>query len=497
MMNKPSQDIQQPLISLSSPQSFHQKQLLIVFWIIALSLFLFELFWANTDSLLSKFGAILITIPALLPSYLWCSGKAMGMPIFPLFALTFTWTSALPLVTKNPQILIYSPKAQFFASLTVASFLFLGTLVWYIFVRSIPPLPNSYRTLNHQTGDVLFLSILGLGNLFIIANNGGWVFQEGGIYTAVRATVLGLVAIASFTLAYRLGNKDLLNQRSWVFIFLLFSYLLNNTVSLLLVGSSAVFLIAIVGFIFGSKKVPILLLVAFLITMSFLHYGKGEMRAKYWFKDNNSHTYVQPWEYPQWYTEWMGYSWDYLNKKDSLSISESEEKESLIKRSSLIQMLLLAQDKSPKSIPYLYGKTYAILPELLIPRVFNPNKITSHEGTITLNLHYKRQKNRKAAFQTTIAWGLLAESYGNFGFLGCAGLGIILGSVYGKVTRWSINAPILSTQSLVAVIFMTFALQSEWTAGVYVTALFQSLFLVSGITIFLMKTYRINYFPII
>lgn len=491
MMNKPSQNIQQSLALSSRPHS-SQKQLLIVFWIIALSLFLFELFLADTDSLLSKFGAILITIAALLPSYLWCSGKAMGMPIFPLFAITFTWTSALPLVTENPNILIYSPNAQFFASLTVTGFLFLGTLVWYTFVKSVPPLPNSYRTLNHQTGDAFFLLTLGLGNLFIIANNGGWFLTEGGIYTAVRAVVLGLVAIASFTLAYRLGNKDLSNQRSWLFIFLLFSYMLNSTVSLLLVGSSVLFLIAIVGFIFGSKKVPVLLIVIFSIAISFLHYGKGDMRSQYWFR-NDYPEYFQPWEYPQLYVEWMGYSWDYLNKKDSLSISESGEKESLIQRSSLIQMLLLTQDKSPRSIPHLYGETYAILPELLIPRLFNPNKISSHEGTILLNLHYGVQKNRKETTVTTIAWGLLAESYANFGLLGCAGLGTILGFIYGKVTRWSINAPILSVQSLVAIIFMTFALQNEWTAGVYVAALFQSLVLIYGITIFLMKTYRVNY----
>ena len=37
----------------------------------------------------------------------------------------------------------------------------------------------------------------------------------------------------------------------------------------------------------------------------------------------------------------------------------------------------------------------------------------------------------------------------------------------------SINAPILSLQSLISVLFMTYAVQAEWTAGVYVAALSQ------------------------
>ena len=74
-----------------------QQQLLTAFWIIAFGLLIYELFFPETKSLKSNFAAILITAAALLPSYLWCSGRAQGMPIFPFFALTYIWTYALPL----------------------------------------------------------------------------------------------------------------------------------------------------------------------------------------------------------------------------------------------------------------------------------------------------------------------------------------------------------------------------------------------------------------
>ena len=62
-----------------------------------------------------------------------------------------------------------------------------------------------------------------------------------------------------------------------------------------------------------------------------------------------------------------------------------------------------------------------------------------------------------------------------------------MGSFYGLVGQLSINAPILSLQSLAAVFLMTYAIQSEWTAGVYVAAMSQHTMVLSAIAIFLMK----------
>jgi hypothetical protein len=486
-MNQFSQTFNQSLSFLPIVRQ-QRRQLLKVFWLIALGLFIFELFWTRTDSLITNFGAILITGAALLPSYLWCSGRALGMPIFPLFALTYIWTYGLPLVTEHPRVLTYSPESQLFASITVAGFLGLGTIVWFGFVKSPPPLLKSYRALSAKGGDAFFLFVLGIGVLFDLANNGGWVvsFLEGGFYTAFRAAIIGLTALASFVLAYKLGNRELSQNKSRLFLILLVAYMVTNAASLILIGAASTFLTATTGFIFGRQKIPTLPIIIAIVCLSFLHYGKSDMRNKYWFKEQPN--LVQPWQYPAWYGEWVGYSWDYLDKKDDVYLPPSQEKESFFERSSIIHMLLLAQKQTPTLKPYLYGKTYAILPELLIPRIFNSNKIRSHEGTYILSIYYGLQ-TLEATFTTTISWGLLAESYANFGEFGCAGLAIILGLIYGKVTRWSINAPILSAQSLFAVLILTLSFQTEWTAGVYVAALSQSGIVLGGIVVFFMKTF--------
>ncbi|GAB1544830.1 hypothetical protein NUACC21_75060 [Scytonema sp. NUACC21] len=471
----------QELALLPARARQERQQLLKVFWLIALGLFIFECLWVESSSFAANFGAILITGAALLPSYLWCSGHALGIPIFPLFALTFVWTHALPLISHHPVVITYSPESHLFASFTVAGFLGLGTFIWFQFVKSAPLPPPSYRAINSQKGDAFFLCVLATGVLYNMNFVAGWFVLDAGIFSIVRGLILGLTTLAIFVLAYNLGNQKLSKGQARLFIIVLTAYLVSSVASLLLISAASTFLVATVAFIIGRKKVPVLPIVIILICLSLLHSGKNEMRAKYWGQIS-----IQPWEYPAWFTEWVGYSLESFNKQNNLPQSQEA---SFLERSSVIHMLLLTQDKSPDRVPFLNGKTYEILPQVIVPRIFNANKIWSHEGTYLLNIEYGLQ-TREATYTTTIGWGLLAESYANFGLLGCAGLAIVFGVVYGQSTRCSLNTPILSARSLFTILMMTFAFQSEWTAGVYVAALFQSTVALSGIIVFLMKTYK-------
>ncbi|MBE9209053.1 hypothetical protein IQ244_21440 [Nostoc sp. LEGE 06077] len=474
-------------------ERYQRRHLLKVFWFIALGLLVFEL-QSETDSILSKFAAIIITLAALWPSYLWCSGRAFGMPLFPLFALTYTWTYGLPLVANHPLVITYSPESHLFAGITTAGFLIIGTSVWLKSVKSPPPLPKHYRALNGKKGNLFFLLIMTLAVLFNLSKNGGWLILDGGVFAAVRGAVLGLTVLASFVLTYQLGNYALPKIQSQLFLILLITYMVTDAISLVVVGAASTFMVATAAFIIGRKKVPIIAILVVTISLSVLHQGKDEMRHKYWFQTDTP-TLVQPWQYFNWYSEWIGYSLEKMRAKDDIHrSSKSEEKSSFVERSSVVQMLLLTQTKSPESIPYLYGESYAIIPQLLIPRFLNANKIRSHEGTSILSIHYGLQR-REDTLGTTIGWGLLAESYANFGLLGCAGLGIVLGNWYGKITRWSMNAPILSAQSLFSVLLLAFSFQTEFSAGVYVSALFQSGMVLVGIVVVLMQNQKIPRFP--
>jgi hypothetical protein len=158
----------------------------------------------------------------------------------------------------------------------------------------------------------------------------------------------------------------------------------------------------------------------------------------------------------------------------------------LSERVGLMHLLLKVLDESPQPVPYLNGESYLIIPELLVPRLLAPGKIAAHEGTTLLNVHYGLQ-TREDTLTTTIGWGMLNEAAANFGAAGTIGLFLFFGSLYGWVTRFALGAPILSLRMLIAVTFMVFAVQTEFTAGVYFSALFQSLVSLVALSLWFMK----------
>jgi hypothetical protein len=454
---------------------------------LAIGLIGYELYLTETRDVWINLGAVLITAIALVPSYLWCAGKVQGIPIFPLFALTYTWTYALPLVSNHPQIAPYPVANQLYASFTTTGFLGLSTLIWFQYVKSVPPVPKFYRALGNRKGDEFFLLMFAITTIFNMVNAGGWFGGlDGGSFAIVRNTVVALTALSAFVLSYRLGTQDLSTRQSRLFIVLIIAFMVTNSLGFLLVGAASVFLSATTAFIIGRRKIPLITMMIAIVCLSFFHSGKGAMRAKYWFNPDVP-PFIQPWQYPTVYAEWVDSSLKHFARPESTASGE-EDGQSLAERSSVMHMLMLTQGLSPRPVPFLNGKTYAILPELLVPRILNENKIRSHEGTFMLSVHYGRQTYEDTA-TTTIGWGMLAESYANFGVLGCIGLAVVFGNLYGLATRWSINAPILSLRSLSTVLILTYAFQTEWTAGVYVAAAAQHVLVLGGIAIFLMDNY--------
>lgn len=458
-----------------------------VFWFLSAVLLVY-VFFAETDSFSLNVMCAAITAMALLPSYLWCTGKALGMPIFPMFALTFIWTYALPLISDNPNVLSYLVDQRLFAGTTTLSFLLVGCIVWFRFVKTTPLPSQSYRSLTGSKGNVVFFLALVISVFFSIASTGGWLAilsLNGGSFSLLRNTVVAFTTLSSFVLTYRLGKEELTNKQSKAVVLLLAAFITSSTLSFLLITSATVLLSSIAAFVIGRRKIPVVLLLSIILCFSFLHAGKAEMRARYWGTSRQS-SYIQPWQYPTIYSEWINSSISELNlggAKDSYSTGTGQ---SFSDRASVVQMMMLSQSLSPNTVPFLNGYTYQILPEMLIPRFLYPDKPWSHEGTFRLNIHYGRQ-TREDTRRTTIAWGLLAEAYANFGYWGCIGLAIIMGSFHGWVGRLSINAPILSLPSLIAVLLITYAIQSEWTAGVYVAALSQHGIVIAAMAVFLMK----------
>ncbi|MDX2215590.1 MAG: hypothetical protein SFY66_20175 [Oculatellaceae cyanobacterium bins.114] len=463
------------------------QQLTQVFWIGSGLLLLANLSGLKTVAEGTAVGAVLIGMACMFPMYLWCSGKVKGIPIFPFFALTYLWTFALPLLSENPNVLKYSSSAHLYAALSTVLFLGSGTFVWWQFVKSPKASSKPYRALQTQKAETFFFFVLGAGVLLNMYLLGGWFSISGGLLALIRGIIIGLSLLGFFVLCYRCGAGQMTPFRSRLLFVLVSAYILTSAATLILKTALTVFMLSIVAYVVGGRKVPVLALVFGLICLLPLHYGKHPMRAIYW--EGPTH-YVQPWQYPAWFQEWASHSVEHFTHKPARYDPPEEKRESFVERSSIIHMLMMAQEKIPAIYPYMEGKTYAIIPQLFMPRFINPNKIRSHEGTHMLNIHIGRQTYQDT-LRTTIAWGLLPEAYANFGLFGCAGVGMFLGAFYGYITRIGIGVPTFSARSLFGVLILSLALAStEWTAGVYVATLFQSSVPIVGMKYVFMKIYK-------
>ena len=455
---------------------------------------LFRAFWAGIALLAlvvavtahpqyieSVIGAVLISVAALVPAWLWVLRKVRGLPLFPVYAITHIWTYALPLLYEHPIVAMFPADSQMIGALSVTGFLLIGTACWYGIGKGAAKPVWRTLTLNHARADALFMAVLAGGAIFNVAMLGGWLPLAPGIQTILRAGVAALEALGCFVLSFRLGERELRAGTAMAFMILLPLLVLATLPSLVMITAMSFLAVALLGFTLGRRQFPWKTAGAVVCLFAFLHSGKSEMRDRYWHEQEV--VAVPLTEYPAFFQQWVAAS---AEKMFSGSTAEEEEGQSLLERASLMQLLLYVQSMSPENLPFLYGETYRLIPSLLVPRIFNPQKPPSHEGTYILNIHYGLQ-TREAAERTTIGFGLLNESFANFGYLGMALLGAVMGGFYAAVARLARNVPILSLRSLFAILVASYSFQTEFAAGVYVTALFQSTMALLGLAVVFMR----------
>ncbi len=464
-----------------------KNQMPIVFWFGMGALVL-----ANAKALFkvapaTAISAVMIGIACMFPMYLWCAGKVKGMPIFPFFTLTYLWTFCLPLLSDNPNIVMYSPAAHLYASFTTVVFLGSGSIIWWQFVKTENLDQRPILALQTKGAENFFFWMLGVQLVFNMYFLGAWFSIPGSLFSLVRGIIIGLSTLGVFVLCYRCGGGKLSRFKSGLLLFFIAGIILTSAATLILKTALTIFLMSVVAYVIGGRKLPLVALLVGLVCIIPLHYGKHPMRHIYW---NGPPRHVQPWEYPAWFQEWIGYAQGEMFHHANRWDPPKEKKESFVDRSSVIHMLMMAQNKIPRLYPFMNGTTYGIIPQLMMPRFLSPNKIRSHEGTHLLNVHVKRQTYQET-FKTVIAWGLLPEAYANFGLMGAALIGSILGAFYGFVTRQGADAPTFSFRTLFCILVISFALAStEWTAGVYAATLQQSSMPLLGMRFVIMRRFR-------
>ena len=458
-----------------------RRGLLKAFWSLS-TLFLGWLFWGSRGNINGETFLVtsVLVVLCLTPSLLWCSGRVSGLPIFPAFSLTFLPTYVIPLWKGTRSLGSYNSLEINTAGWTLAAFLGVGLLFWHQLCAKNRTTPSQIMMIEQVRSEWILMGCILLQVVFEI---GIFFFKEfgEGVFPIIRGLTSSAGRLGLFIFSYQMGKGSLSIGYKGLFIVCLSAILIRQTSSLLL--STAIPTVGIVfsAYILGRGKIPWIPLLATVFTLAVLQLGKVEMREQY-FSGEKQMSLLNATGF---FSEWVGYGFKNMGVWESKD-AKREDIESVQERGSLVQVMLKIQQKTPSQLPYLEGETYRYIPEMLIPRIFNKEKIWVHAGNMILSVYYGFLEQEKI-FQTSIAFDPIIEAYANFGYAGVFFIATIMGAIIGITTNLTTRVPMLSFRFLAGVQLMATLLASFNTAGVLVTSLWQSLISLVLLSFVLMK----------
>jgi hypothetical protein len=439
----------------------------------------------------------IITLSGSLTLALWCT-EAIGLPLLPIMVVQAMIIYGVPIAAGHKIILNYPSEFVLNAGVEVMVFNFSMIAGWKFGMQTfIPAPPVSFAF--HEVNKNGLGGSKRLGFSLVVAATAYLVLQGLNVTAPFEAmlpsgssSILGaLLSVMSacgfFLVSMAVGSREISPVgRAAFWGLLVFNAMIASTEFLLYTAAASLITVAI-GLFWSSGKVPLRYLAIVLLSLSFLNTGKTTMRERYWGLDGIRDNRSMIEKLPAVYGEWIETSFDAIVQNQNSDVESqnankprAQQNQTLLDRIDNLQNLLFVMDavKTEHVVP-LHGATYSLIPPLLVPRIFWPDKPRAHEGQILLNVHFGRQ-DLNSTIETYIAWGLLAEAYGNFGpILGAVVIGSFLGLTFAWIENHTARKLVISTEGFLSLsILMSMVNSFEMVASVLVTSMFQSFVIV-------------------
>jgi hypothetical protein len=440
----------------------------------------------------------------------------IGLPMLPMMCAQHLVAYGLPILVRHPVVQAYPPETSLRAGIELLAFLATMSFGWRFGLNSARTSRPTARLLNIMVEEGmaglrrLGFTMLGIGTAYQVLSVMGLLsvilsLLPAGTFPIVLAVVSAVTSCGLFLLSVLLSSDILTRpQKSTFWILLVVNTLISASGFLLSAVGILLFSVA-VGLFWGSGRMPWRFIIAVGCTLAFLNLGKFEMRGLYWQQKDETVEATTLLNMPERYLQWAQASWtimtateedtnllwqaQYAQKEDA-----SGSGQSLLMRVNNLQNILYVIDRFDSDhVEPLHGKTYTLIPALLVPRILWPGKPRSHEGQVLLNVHFGRQL-LDSTFVTYIAWGLLAEAYGNFGpLVGSICVGFVIGWLFGLLEKKSSAKPLLSLEGFLAfIVFVSVANSFEMVASVLVTSTFQAIVPVATVGAFFTRRFTLN-----
>lgn len=456
------------------------------FTVIAAAAVAFAYFTVNAkvDDIVHLYLGQIIFVLAVLPAIIWARGNTRQFPTFEAFLFTFANSYAIPLLTAHEQLDAYTDATVSDAAVGVIVFQ-LAAIIAFYGTRGRAKRGAFWReeVFSEQVGRYLGYGMV-INSVWVIISVYYNAILPSGTEGPLRAIFFGIGIVCTFMQSLRLGQGTLgAGEKAYFFVNLgLQMVVLTST--LFLINFISLFVLAVAGYIVGSRRIPVVALLVSFAALSVLHIGKDTMRAKYWEGEGTGERYDTFATLPAFYFEWFeaGLRRSEANPDDAAS-------RKLLERSSLFHMMCLVVSTVPERQPFLGGETYADIPGQFVPRFFWPDKPLGHVSTFRLSIYFGLQREEDVT-RTTIGFGAVTEAYANFGFFGLGIVGAIIGFMQRKIRLWSSASPLLSYPGIFTVLLMSWSFATEQTMSMWLASLFQGTITVLGAIMVVQRTLK-------
>jgi hypothetical protein len=417
-------------------------------------------------------GTAILVLGAL-PALNWARQAHAYFPVFEMFMLTSIPFYAVPLLIGHRQVLEFSDAATWQAALATVLFQLCAIATFSRTRRSVVRSSSLTVSLLPAIAYRYAQAGLWLNTLYLYLNS----FTElipPELSIVVRAVAFGVGTVSLFIEMRRWGAKQLMPWEKFIVALNLALQLIFLFRSLYLIVGISILLLAMIGYVSTSRRVPVVLMGLVFGVVAILHNGKSVMRDKYWIAGAPLPGLAG---LPAFFDEWLNQG--LLSHSAEAELGTSMLAERLFERASLFQMLCLVTQRTPVADPYLHGESYRHILAQLVPRAIWPDKPSSLESNTLLAVHYRlvAKDNPKSV---SIAFGMIAESYANFGWLGCAALGCLLGFAYKRISLAALGQPQFSALGLLTILLTAWSFQVEQIFASWLVSLIQAAAVVIG-----------------
>jgi len=410
-------------------------------------------------------GLIIMTLAAR-PALLWAKRKHTWFPAFEIAMLTCIPFYAIPLLAHHKELFFYSDSVIIKASGIVIVYIALGSFFFSAW-KCPPKLPRLFAASLISQGAYRFIPAgLLLNNLYLYTIYHTSIIPDE-LKSIATGILLGISTLSVFISAQLWGKGLLSNGQKIFFIINIILQITLRLTSLYLITAISLGALGMISYSMSSRRIPWLPILLSLPILSILHLGKGQMRTQYW-TGNGAGAQIEIRDIPYFFSEWINYGLQAEKDEKYTHIKQ----DTIFDRASLIHILCLSVDRVPREQAYLKGETYIHIPAAFIPRILWKNKSSSLAATQQLALYFNLI-DPDDPLRVSIAFGMLAEAYINFGYLGAAALAALFGWGLNRIALSSAQMPQFSAIGILSILLTAWCLQVEQTAQTWVSSLFQ------------------------